>query len=54
MGTNLSTVLHPLNELLKKGTRWKWSKDYAKAFKEAKTQLYSTSVLAHYDPKLLL
>ena len=39
---------------MKKGTRWKWSKDCAKAFKEAKTQLSSTSVLAHCDPKLPL
>ena len=48
---NLSTVLHLLNELLKLR---KWSKDCAEAFKEAKTQFPSTSVLAHYDPKLLL
>lgn len=49
---NLATVLHSLNELLKKGTSWKWTKDCAKAFKQAKKQPSSTTVLAHYDPKL--
>ena len=52
---NLATVLHPLNKLLKpEGTSRKWSKDCANAFKQAKTQLSSTTVLAHYDPKLPL
>ena len=51
---NLATMLHPLNELLKKGVSWKWSKDCANAFKQAKKQLSSTTVLAHYDPKLPL
>ena len=47
-------MLHPLNELLKKGISWRWSKDCANAFKQAKKQLSSTTVLAHYDPKLPL
>ena len=47
-------MLHPLNELLKKGSRWNWSKDCTNAFKQAKKQLSSTAVLAHYNPKLLL
>ena len=51
---NLATMLHPLNELLKKGVTWKWSKDCANAFKQAKKQLSSTTVLAYYDPKLPL
>ena len=51
---NLATVLHPLNELLKKGSSWNWSKDCANAFMQAKKQLSSTTVLAHYDPKLPL
>ena len=51
---NLATMLHPLNELLKKGISWRWSKDCANAFKQAKKQLSSTTVLAHYDPKLPL
>ena len=48
-------MLRPLNELLKKGSRWNWSKDCANAFKQAKKQLSSTAVLAHYNnPKLPL
>ena len=34
--SNLATVLHPLNELLKKGSSWNWSKDCANAFMQAK------------------
>ena len=45
---------HPLNKLLKKGIAWKSSKDCANAFKQAKKQLSSTTVLAHYDTKLPL
>jgi len=51
---NLATMLHPLNELLKKGTSWKWSKDCANAFKQAKKQLSSTTVLAHYHIMILI
>ena len=51
---NLATLLHPLNKLLKKGIAWKWSKNCANAFKQAKKQLSSTTVLAHYDTKLPL
>ena len=51
---NLATMLHPLNKLLKKGIAWKWSKDCANAFEQAKKQLSSTTVLAHYDTKLPL
>ena len=51
---NLAIILHPLNELLKKGSSWRWSKECATAFKQAKTQLSSTTILAHYDPKLPL
>lgn len=29
---NLANMLHPLNELMKKGVSWKWSKDCANAF----------------------
>ena len=49
---NLSTLLHPLNSLLQKGTKWKWSADCQKAFDSAKKSLTSSSVLVHYDPSL--
>ena len=31
---NLSTLLQPLNNLLKSGTKWKWSDECRKAFQE--------------------
>ena len=51
---NLASQLYPLNELLKKGKSWKWTSQCDKAFKQAKSQLTSMSVLAHYDPSLPL
>ena len=49
---NLATLLHPLNALLKKNTRWKWSEECEQAFKEAKQCHTSPNVLIHYDPSL--
>ena len=46
---DLSTVLHPLNHLLKAGVRWSWSQDCSKAFSRAKKELSSAQVLTHYD-----
>ena len=51
---SLSTILHPLNQLLKANARWKWSKECDEAFEEAKQKLVSAPVLAHYDPTLPL
>ena len=49
---NLATLLHPLNDLLKTGSKWKWSKKCSDAFEEAKQLLISSPVLAHFDPSL--
>ncbi|KAI4887000.1 hypothetical protein NFI96_027939, partial [Prochilodus magdalenae] len=49
---NMSTLLHPLNALLHKGVKWKWSRECDKAFKKTKEQLSSKSVLTHYNPSL--
>ena len=49
-----STVLHPLNHLLKAGMRWSWSQDCSKAFSRAKEELSSARVLTHYDPSVPL
>ncbi|XP_049886533.1 uncharacterized protein K02A2.6-like [Pectinophora gossypiella] len=46
---NLSTMLHPLHALLKKGVDWKWNVDCEKSFEEAKRCLLSERVLAHYE-----
>ena len=51
---NLSSIIHPLNQLLQHDVTWKWSDDCAKAFKRAKESLVSSQVLAHYNPKLLI
>ena len=49
---NLAMLLHPLNELLRDGQPWDWTKERDAAFQEAKQQLASAPVLVHYDPKL--
>lgn len=49
---NLSTVLHPLNAMLHKKAKWKWSQECEKAFQEVRTQLLTPNVLTHYDPRL--
>lgn len=49
---NLATILHPLNAMLQKEVKWKWSLECEKAFQEAKAQLLTPSVLTHYDSRL--
>ncbi|XP_062530453.1 uncharacterized protein K02A2.6-like [Bombyx mori] len=47
---NASCILGPLYELLKKETKWRWSKLHDKAFNEIKKRLASDNVLAHFNP----
>ncbi|XP_037566386.1 uncharacterized protein K02A2.6-like [Dermacentor silvarum] len=47
----LSSVLHPLNELLVAKVPWEWREDHERAFQRSKELLVSAAVLAHYDPK---
>ena len=49
---NLSTVLHPLNQLLQKKQKWNWTKKCESAFKQAKNMIISSDVLVHYDVTL--
>ena len=49
---NLSSLLHPLNQLLKQGSKWLWSKECDEAFTKAKHSLVTAPVLAHYNPNL--
>ena len=51
---NLSTLLHPLNQLLQQGCQWEWSADCKHAFQQAKETLTSTQLLVHYKPSLPL
>lgn len=46
--SNYSTITHPLNELLKDGVKWSWSKEQQRAFNELKEKLLSTPVLIHF------
>ena len=48
---NLSTTLHPLNELLSTKKGYKWDKECEKSFKQLKVMLASTEVLTYYDPE---
>ena len=49
---NLSSILHPLNTLLKLGVKWEWTQECDRAFNLAKKQLLSSQVLAHFNPEL--
>ena len=46
---SLATMLHPLYNLLRKETHWKWTKACQQAFSKAKTAVVQAPVLAHYD-----
>ena len=48
--SNLSSLLHPLNQLLKSHSPWKWTQQCDKAFQQAKDKLVKAPVLTHYDP----
>ena len=49
---NLSTLLHPLYNLLWEGVSWSRQPECQKAFESAKELLQSAKVLAHYDVNL--
>ncbi|KAJ8706686.1 hypothetical protein PYW07_012764 [Mythimna separata] len=47
---NLSTILAPLYNLLKKGITWNWDRECELSYRKVKSILTSVDVLAHYDP----
>ena len=51
---NLSTLVHPLNELLKAGKSWRWTPDCKNVFTAAKEKLSQAPILAHFDPAVPL
>jgi transposase InsO family protein len=51
---NLSSILAPLYELLKKGKEWRWSAVEENAFQQAKEALMDNTCLCHYNPNLPL
>ena len=46
---NLTSLLHPLNELLCQDIPLKWTKEHDNAFKAAKTKIVAPNVLVHYN-----
>ena len=46
---NLSTSLAPLHSLLRKNSRWNWSKEHSDTFNQVKNLLQSSSLLVHYN-----
>lgn len=49
---NLSSVLHPLYQLLEKDRKWQWTSTCEEAFQTCKRLLTSNQVLTHYNPNL--
>jgi len=48
---NLATLLQPLDELLRKGVKWEWTKECEAAFQQSKSELMAGRVLVPYDEK---
>ena len=48
---DVATVLEPLHQLLRKGSKWAWLEQQQTAFEEAKELLQSTDLLVHFDPE---
>ena len=49
---NLTTVIHPLNQLLCRDVPWRWTSQCSQSFESAKQLLKRHHVLTHYDPSL--
>ncbi|XP_058128391.1 uncharacterized protein K02A2.6-like [Anopheles ziemanni] len=49
---NLSTILYPLNNLLKQDVPFQWNKQCNDSFKRVKEQVQSEKCLVHYTPEL--
>ncbi|UYV70438.1 K02A2.6-like [Cordylochernes scorpioides] len=47
---NISHILTPFYKLLKKNTRWKWTREHRILFNRCESLLTNESVLTHYDP----
>jgi len=49
---NLSTVLSPLNSLLRKGVVFRWGEQQSQAFRKVKEMLLSADLLVHFNPDM--
>ena len=52
--SNLATITDPLYRLTKKGIQWKWGSEEQATFQKLKNMLCADTVLAHFDPSLLV
>ncbi|XP_061151222.1 uncharacterized protein K02A2.6-like [Syngnathus typhle] len=52
--SNLSSLLQPLHELLRRDKTWKWTASCQEAFEKAKGALTTSKVLTHFNPSLPL
>ena len=50
--SNLSDLCAPLNDLLQKTAKWRWSKEYEEAVHKIKDKLGSAEGLVHFNPSL--
>lgn len=48
---NLSVKLGPLYNLMKKGTKWEWTKECKETFNDCKREICSAKILVHYDQR---
>ena len=48
----LSTVIAPLNQMLRASQPWKWARVEEQAFQASKQLLFSSRVLMHFNPEL--
>src|SRR5204862_209778 len=51
---DLATLLHPLNQLLRKGNPFNWSPSCEKSYRKIKEMITSVDVLVNFDPCLPL
>ena len=51
---NVSTVLNPLNRLLKKNFKWCWNEECERAYAHVKQMIAADNCLMHFDPSLPL
>ena len=49
---NASTVLEPLNSLLRKDVQWHWNQSQQHAFKHSKDLILKSGCLVHFNPNL--
>jgi hypothetical protein len=49
---NVSSVLNPLNQLLKKNSKWNWNEICDRAYSKVKQMIAADTCLIHFDPSL--